>query len=81
MALQLRRASIWWGINVACYAPIGSWLVCVQKLEKVITEGFDVITLVWSDWDTLYSKQPVNLPAYQRLVQAQIPSGVPGDRR
>ena len=44
-------------------------------------EASDVIGEVQRYWDALYAKRPVNLPAFQRLVRAHIPRGVPEEWR
>ena len=79
--LQLRWTAIRGAINVVSYAPSGLWSVRVRESEKVLLEGSDVIGKVQRYWEALYAKRPVNLPAFERLVQAHIPGGVPEEWR
>ena len=44
-------------------------------------EAPDVIGEVQRYWEALYAKRPVNLPAFERLVRAHIPRGVPEEWR
>ena len=74
--LQLRWMAIRWAINVVNYAPWGLWSVRVRESEKVLLEASDVIGEVQRYWEALYAKKSVNLPAFERLVRAQIPRGV-----
>ena len=73
--LQLRWTAIRGAINVVNYAPSGLWSVRVRESEKVLLEASDVY------WEALYAKRPVNLPAFERLVRAHIPRGVPEEWR
>ena len=77
--LQLRWTAIRGAVNVVNYAPAGLWSVSVQESEKVLLEASDVIDEVQRYWEALYAKRPVNLPAFERLVRAHIPRGVPED--
>ena len=61
------------------YAPSGLWFVRVQDSVKVLMEASDVIGEVQRYWEALYAKQPVNVPAFKRLVRAHIPWGVPDE--
>ena len=79
--LQLRWTAIRGAINVVNYAPSGVWSVRVRESEKVLLEASDVITEVQRYWEALYAKQPENLPAFERLVRAHIPKGVPEEWR
>ena len=63
------------------YAPSGLWSVRVREWEKVLLEASDVIGEVQRYWEALYAKRPVNLPAFERLVRAHIPKGVPEEWR
>ena len=77
---------LWWmairgAINVVNYAPSGLWSVRVRESEKVLLEASDVIGEVQRYWEALYAKRPVNLPAFERLVRAHIPKGVPEEWR
>ena len=63
------------------YAPLGLWSVRVRESEKVLLEASDVIGEVQRYSEALYAKQPVNLPALERLVRAHIPPGVLDERR
>ena len=63
------------------YAPSGLWSVSVRESEKVLLEASDVIGEVQRYWEALYAKRPVNLPAFERLVRAHIPKGVPEEWR
>ena len=63
------------------YAPSGLWSVRVRESEKVLLEASDVIGEVQRYWEALYAKRPVNLPAFERLVRAHIPKGVPEEWR
>ena len=74
--LQLRWTAIRGGINVVNYAPSRLWSVRVRELEKVLLEASDVIGKVQRYWEALYAKRPV-MPAFERLVRAHIPRGVP----
>ena len=47
----------------------------------MLLEASDVIGEVQRYWEALYSKRPVNLPAFERLVRAHIPKGVPEECR
>ena len=75
--LQLRWTAIRGGINVVNYATSGLWSVRVPESEKVLMEASDVIGKVERYWEALYAKRPVNLAAFERLVRAHIPRGVP----
>ena len=44
-------------------------------------EASDVIGEVQRYWEALYAKRPVNVPAFERLVRAHIPRGVPEEWR
>ena len=79
--LQLRWTAIRGAINVVNYAPSGLWSVRVRESEKVLLEASDVIGEVQRYWEGLYAKRPVNLPAFERLVRAHIPRGVPEEWR
>ena len=79
--LQLRWTSIRGAINVLNYAPSGLWSVCVCESETVLPEASDIIGEVQRYWEALYAKQPVNLPAFERLVQAHISRGMPEEWR
>ena len=79
--LQLRWTAIRGAINVVNYAPSGLWSVRVRESEKVLLEASDVIGEVHRYWEALYAKRPVNLPAFERLVRAHIPKGVPEEWR
>ena len=79
--LQLRWTAIRGAINVVNYAPSGLWSVRVRESEKVLLEASDVIGEVQRYWEALYAKRPVNLPAFERLVRAHIPRGVPEEWR
>ena len=79
--LQLRWTAIRGAINVVNYAPTGLWSVRVRESEKVLLEASDVIGEVQRYWEALYAKRPVNLPAFERLVRAHIPKGVPEEWR
>ena len=63
------------------YAPSGPWSGRVCESEKVLLEASDVIGEVQRYWEALYAKRPVNLPAFERLVRAHIPRGVPEEWR
>ena len=63
------------------YAPSGLWSVRVRESEKVLLEASDVIGEVQRYWEALYAKRPVNLPAFEWLVRAHIPKGVPEELR
>ena len=63
------------------YALSGLWSVRVRESEKVLLEASDVIGEVQRYWEALYAKRPVNLPAFERLVRAHIPKGVPEEWR
>ena len=47
----------------------------------MLLEASDVIGEVHRYWEALYAKRPVNLPAFERLVRAHIPKGVPEEWR
>ena len=79
--LQLRWTAIRGAINVPNYGPSGLWSVRVRESEKVLLEASDVIGEVQRYWEALYTKRPVNLPAFERLVRAHIPRGVPEEWR
>ena len=79
--LQLRWTAIRGAINVVNYAPSRLWSVRVRESEKVLMEASDVIGEVQRYWEALYAKRPVNLPAFERLVRAHIPRGVPEEWR
>ena len=79
--LQLRWTAIRGAINVVNYAPSGLRSVRVQESEKVLMEASEVIGEVRRYWEALYAKTPVNLPAFERLVRAHIPRGVPEEWR
>ena len=79
--LQLRWTAIRGAINVVNYAPSGLWSVRVRESEKVLLEASDAIGEVQRYWEALYAKRPVNLPAFERLVRAHIPKGVPEEWR
>ena len=79
--LQLRWTAIRGAINMVNYAPSGLWSVRVWESEKVRLEASNVIGEVRRYWEALYAKQPVNLPAFERLVRAHIPRGVPEEWR
>ena len=79
--LQLRWTAIRGAINVVNYAPSGLWSVRVRESEKVLLEASGVIGEVQRYWEALYAKRPVNLPAFERLVRAHIPKGVPEEWR
>ena len=78
---QLRWTTIGGAINVVNYALSGLWSVYVRESEKVLLEASDVIGEVQRYWEALYAKQPVNVPAFERLVWAHIPRGVPEEWR
>ena len=61
--LQLCCTAIRGAINVLSYAPSGPWSVRVRQLEKDLMEAWHVIGDVQRDWEALYAKRPVNLPA------------------
>ena len=44
-------------------------------------EASEVIREVQRNWEALYAKKPVNLPAFERLVRSHIPWGVPEEWR
>ena len=79
--LQLRWTAIRGAINVVNYAPSGLCSVRVRESEKVLLEASDVIAEVQRYWEALYAKRLVNLPAFERLVRAHIPRGVPQEWR
>ena len=79
--LQLRWTAIRGAINVVNYALSGLWSVRVCESEKVLLESLDVIGEVQRNREALYAKQPVNLPAFERLVRAHIPKGMPEEWR
>ena len=68
-------------INVVNYAPSGLWPVRVQESENVLLEASEVIGEVQRYGEALYPKRPLNLPAFERLVRARIPRGVPEEWR
>ena len=76
--LQLRWTAIRGAINVVNYAPSSLRSVRVRESEK---EASNVIGEVQRYWQALYPKRPVNLPAFERLVKAHIPRGVPEEWR
>ena len=78
--LQLRWTAIRGAINVVNYAPSGLWSVRVRDSEKVLLGASDVIGEVQRCWEALYAKRPVKL-AFERLVRAHIPRGVPEEWR
>ena len=47
----------------------------------MLLEAWDVIGEVQRYWEALYAKRPVNVPAFERLVRAHIPKGVPEEWR
>ena len=47
----------------------------------MLLEASDVIGEVQRYWEALYAKRPVNLPAFEGLVRAHIPRGVPEEWR
>ena len=59
------------------YASSGLWSVRVCGSEKVLLEALDVIGEVQRYGEALCAKRPVDLPAFERLVRAHIPRGVP----
>ena len=75
--LQLQWTAIRGAINVVNYALSVLWSVRVWESEKVLLEASDVIGEVQRYGEALYAKRPVNLPAFEQLVQAHIPRGVP----
>ena len=79
--LHLRWTAIRGAINVVCYAPSSLWSVCVRESEKVLMEGSKVIGEVQRYREALYAKRPANLRAFERLVRAHIPQGVPDEWR
>ena len=79
--LQLRWTAIRGAGNVVNCAPSGLWSVCVPESEKVLLEASDVIGEVQRYWEALYAKRPVNLPAFEQLVWAHNPRGVPEEWR
>ena len=79
--LQLRWKAIRGAINSVIYAPTGLWSVRVRESEKVLMEASEVIGEVQRYWEALYVKRPVNLPAFESLVSAHIPRGVPEEWR
>ena len=79
--LQLRWTAIRGAINVVNCAPSGLWSVHVCGSEKVLCEASEVILKVQKYWEALYAKQPVNLSAFERLVRAHTPRGVPEEWR
>ena len=79
--VQLRWTAIRGAINVVNYAPSGLWSVRVRESEKVLLEASDVIGEVQRYWEALYAKQPVNLPAFERLIRALIPRAMPEEWR
>ena len=79
--LQLQWTAIRGAINVVSYAHSGLWSVRVRESEKVLMEASEVIGEVERYWEALYAKQPVKIPAFERLVRAHIPRGVPDEWR
>ena len=79
--LQLRWTAIRGAINVVNYAPSGVWSVRVRESEKVLMEAWDVIGEVQRYWEAPYAKRPATPPAFERLVRAHIPRGVPEEWR
>ena len=79
--LQLRWTAIRGANNVVNYAPTGLWSVRARESEKVLLEASDVIGEVQRYWEALYAKRPVNVPAFERVVRAHIPRGVPEEWR
>ena len=79
--LQLRSTAICGAINVVSYAPSGLWSVRVQESERVLIEASEVIGEVQRYWEALYAKRPVNLRAFERVVRAHLPRGVPYELR
>ena len=79
--LQLPWTAIRGAIYVVNYAKLGLWSVRVRESEKVLLEASDVIGEVQRYWEALYAKRPVNLPAFEQLVRAHIPRGVPEEWR
>ena len=63
------------------YAPSGLWSVRVQEFEQVLMEASEVIGEVQRYREALYAKSLVNVPAFERLVRAHIPRGVPEEWR
>ena len=63
------------------YAPSGLWSVRVRDSKKVLMGASNVLGEVQRYWETLYAKRSVNLPAFERLVRAHIPRGVPEEWR
>ena len=53
----------------------------VQDSEKVHLEASEVIREVHRYSEAMYAKRPVNLPAFEGLVRAHIPRGVPEEWR
>ena len=47
----------------------------------MLLEASDVIGQDQRYWEALYAKRPANLPAFERLVRAHIPRGVPEEWR
>ena len=47
----------------------------------MLMEASEVIGEVQCYWEALYPKRPVNMPAFERLVRAHIPRGVPEEWR
>ena len=47
----------------------------------MLLDASDVISEVQRYWEALYAKPPVNLPAFEWLVGARIPLGVPAECR
>ena len=75
--LQLRWTAIRGAISVVNYAPSGPWSVRVRESEKGALGGLGRHRRGPEVLGGLYAKRPVNLPAFERLVGAHIPRGVP----
>ena len=78
---QLLWTAIGGAINVVSYAPSGLWSVRVRESERVLIEASEVIGEVQRYWQALYAKRPVNLRAFERVVRAHLPQGVPYELR
>ena len=76
-----QRSAISGAINMVSYALSGLWSLCVREAEKVLMEVSEVIGEVHRYWEARYAKRSVNLPAFERLVRAHIPRGVPDEWR
>ena len=79
--LQPRWRAIRGAINVVNFASSGLWSVRVRELEKVLMAALEVIGEVHRYSEAMYGKRPVNVLAFQRLVRAHIPRGVPDEWR